>query len=89
MPVSSALSDETNASADSGNQYGDYNGLTVVGNVFFPSWTDHRDNEPEAIYTSKITVTKDAAGAAHPSVEALAQAPAAASSGAAVAGGAH
>jgi len=85
VPVSSALSDETDSSADSGNQYGDYNGLTVVGNVFFPSWTDHRDNGPEAIYTSKITVTKDAAGAARPSVEA----PAAASSGAAAAGGAH
>jgi hypothetical protein len=89
VPVSSALSDETNSSADSGNQYGDYNGLTVVGNVFFPSWTDHRDNEPEAIYTSKITVTKDAAGAAHPSVEAIAQAAAAASSGVSAGGGAH
>jgi hypothetical protein len=70
--VSSAQSDETNASADSGNQYGDYNGLTVADNVFFPSWTDHRDNNPEAFFTAKITVTKAANGAAVPVVEAIA-----------------
>jgi hypothetical protein len=53
--VSSKPSDETNASADSGNQYGDYNGLSVAGGAFFPSWTDHRNDDPEAIYTAKIT----------------------------------
>ena len=39
-PVSSAMTDETTVDADLGNQYGDYNGLSVVKGVFFPSWTD-------------------------------------------------
>ena len=54
--VTTAKTDETTVSADLGNQYGDYNGLSVVKGVFFPTWTDRRDNKTEAIYTSKITL---------------------------------
>ena len=69
--VSSAMSDETNASADRFNQYGDYNGLSAVaGSAFFPSWTDHRDNNPEAIFTARITVTRNAVGRAVPALAA-------------------
>jgi hypothetical protein len=87
VTVSSALSDETNPSADHGNQYGDYNGMTVAGDVFFPSWTDHRDGGAEAIYTAKITVTKDAAGHSKPVVEAVANGSAPTRGGGAAAGG--
>jgi hypothetical protein len=67
--VSSAMTDETNNTADRLNQYGDYNGLSVTGDgAFYPSWTDHRDNNPEAIFTARITVTKDAAGRAVPAL---------------------
>jgi hypothetical protein len=61
-PVTSAMTDETTVSADAGNQYGDYNGLSVVKGAFFPCWTDRRDNKAECIMTAKITVTKTAAG---------------------------
>jgi hypothetical protein len=60
--VTTAMTDETTVNADLGNQYGDYNGLSVAKGVFFPSWTDRRNNEAEEIYTAKITVTKNAAG---------------------------
>lgn len=60
--VSSAPTDETSVNADNGNQYGDYNGLTVAGQVFMPYWTDRRDVGSEAIFTARITVTSDAAG---------------------------
>jgi hypothetical protein len=62
------MSDETDTSADSGNQYGDYNGLSAAGNVFFPSWTDHRDDNSEEIFTAKITVARDPKGVAVPSI---------------------
>lgn len=53
--VSTAQTDETIAGADSGNQYGDYNGLSANAGIFFPSWTDRRDGLKEEIYTAKIT----------------------------------
>ena len=56
LKVTSVQSDETSTGADSGNQYGDYNGLSVANGVFFPSWTDRR-KPSEAIYTAKITLT--------------------------------
>jgi hypothetical protein len=71
IKVTSKQSDETDASADSGNQYGDYNGMSVAGNAFFPSWTDHRDNNPEAVYTAKITVPNSAGGPPQPVIEAI------------------
>lgn len=60
--VSSKMSDETVASADLGNQYGDYNGMSACKGILFPCWTDRRDNHAESIMTAKITVTKNAAG---------------------------
>jgi hypothetical protein len=54
--VTTAMTDETTVDADNGNQYGDYNGLSVVKGVFFPCWTDRRDNGSEEIYTAKITL---------------------------------
>jgi hypothetical protein len=60
--VTEKTTDETTGSADLGNQYGDYNGLSVAKGVFFPCWTDRRDDKAEAIYTARISVTKDAAG---------------------------
>src|SRR6185436_398276 len=53
--VTTAMTDETVAGADSGNQYGDYNGLSGYNGVFFPSWTDRRNNAKEEIWTAKIT----------------------------------
>jgi hypothetical protein len=53
--VTSAATNETIAGADSGNQYGDYNGVSGYNGVFFPSWTDRRSLGREEIWTSKIT----------------------------------
>jgi hypothetical protein len=60
--ITSATTDETAPGADQGNQYGDYNGLSVVKGVFFPSWTDRRSNGRESIFTAKITLQQSAAG---------------------------
>ncbi len=62
--VTSAMTDETTGSADAGNQYGDYNGLSVVNGVFFPCWTDRRSNQSEEIFSARISVLKDAGGKA-------------------------
>jgi hypothetical protein len=62
VKVASAATDETTANADLGNQYGDYNGLSVAKGVFFPCWTDRRDGQSEAIFTAKVTVVRNAAG---------------------------
>ncbi len=53
--ITTASTDETIAGADTGNQYGDYNGITGYNGVFFPSWTDRRSLAREEIWTSKIT----------------------------------
>ncbi len=55
--VTTAQTDETVAGADFGNQYGDANGLSGIGGVFFPSWTDRRDNAREEIWTARIADT--------------------------------
>lgn len=54
IKVSSGQTDETSTGTNV-NQYGDYNGLSGVGNQFFPSWTDRRNNAKEEIWTSSIT----------------------------------
>jgi hypothetical protein len=54
LKVSTAATDETIAGADSGNQYGDYNGLSGYLGKFFPSWTDRRNNAKEEIWTAPI-----------------------------------
>ena len=53
--VTTAMTDETVSGADSGNQYGDYNSLSGIGGVFFPSWTDRRSGSSEEIWTAKLT----------------------------------
>jgi hypothetical protein len=53
--VTTAMTDETAASADSGNQYGDYNGMSGYNNTFYPSWTDRRNNAKEEIWTASIS----------------------------------
>ena len=55
VKVTSAQTDETTAGADSGNQYGDYNGLSGIAGQFFPSWTDRRAGANEEIWTAKIS----------------------------------
>lgn len=53
--VTTSMSDETVAGADSGNQYGDYNALSGYANVYFPVWTDRRNNLKEEVWTTKIS----------------------------------
>ena len=55
VKVTSAMTDETVAGADNANQYGDYNGLSGQAGVFFPSWTDRRNNLREEIWTARVT----------------------------------
>ncbi|HEY0514559.1 MAG TPA: hypothetical protein VGH73_21840 [Thermoanaerobaculia bacterium] len=55
VKVTSAQTDETAASANAGNQFGDYNSLSGIAGVFFPSWTDRRSNAREEIWTLKVT----------------------------------
>ena len=72
--ITSLSTDETSAGADTGNQYGDYNGLSVRKGVFFPCWTDRRDGKSESVFTAKITFSQNATGG----FEAILQAPPAA-----------
>jgi hypothetical protein len=55
LKVTGAQTDETVSGADSGNQYGDYNGLSGFLNRFLPSWTDRRNNQHEEIWTAPIS----------------------------------
>ncbi|HET9766788.1 MAG TPA: sialidase family protein [Thermoanaerobaculia bacterium] len=55
VKVTTAQTDETVAGADSGNQYGDYNGLSGYAGLFFPSWTDRRNAAREEIWTAKVS----------------------------------
>jgi hypothetical protein len=64
--VTTAPTDETVAGADTGNQYGDYNGLAAYRGVAYPVWTDRRPGVPgdkEQIFTagiSRVLITLDA-----------------------------
>ena len=53
--ITTAQTDETIAGADSGNQYGDYNSLSIYAGKFFPSWTDRRNGAREEIWTARLT----------------------------------
>jgi uncharacterized protein (TIGR03437 family) len=53
--VTSAQTDETMGGQDTGNQFGDYNSLSVYAGVLFASWTDRRNGAREEIWTAKIT----------------------------------
>jgi hypothetical protein len=68
--VTTVSTDETTVDADRGNQYGDYNGLSVSKGVFFPCWTDRRDDGAEAIFTARITLRQNAQGVLEPNVAA-------------------
>jgi hypothetical protein len=50
--VTSGMTDETLAGSDSGNQYGDYNGLSGYNSTFFPTWTDRSASTQEQIWTN-------------------------------------
>jgi hypothetical protein len=63
LKVASQTTDETGQDADTGNQYGDYNGLSVVKDVFAPCWTDRRGGGAEAVFTARITAKQNAQGA--------------------------
>jgi hypothetical protein len=54
LKVTTAETDETVAGADSGNQYGDYNGMSGYLTKFFPSWTDRRNNAHEEIWSAPV-----------------------------------
>ena len=53
--VTAAMTDETAGTADGGNQYGDYNGVSAYAGKIFPSWTDRRNNAKEEIWTAPVT----------------------------------
>ena len=58
--VSSAQTDETLSSANSGNQYGDYIGLSGHAGTFYPVWTDRRNGSNEEIWAAKIALVEKA-----------------------------
>ncbi len=55
VKVTTAQTDETTGGQDTGNQYGDYNGLSYYSGVAFPVWTDRRSGLKEEIWTAKVT----------------------------------
>jgi hypothetical protein len=55
VKVTTAMTDETVTGADSGNQYGDYNGMSAYAGLFFPAWTDRRSGGKEEVWTAKVT----------------------------------
>ena len=52
--LTTATTNETIAGADSGNQYGDYNSLSIYAGKIFPSWTDRRSGAKEEIWTVPV-----------------------------------
>ena len=57
IQITSAETDETTSSADSGNQYGDYIGLTGNAGTFFGCWTDRRSGAREEIWGAGFNIT--------------------------------
>ena len=57
LRVTSAQTDETDADADLGNQYGDYNSLSGLRGSFWPVWTDRRNDGSEEIWTANVQET--------------------------------
>ena len=52
--LTTGATNETIAGADSGNQYGDYNSLSIYAGKIFPSWTDRRNAGKEEIWTVPV-----------------------------------
>jgi hypothetical protein len=55
QPVTTAETDETASTADAGNQYGDYIGLSAHAGRALPSWTDRRGGGSEEIWTAPVS----------------------------------
>jgi hypothetical protein len=55
VKLTTASTNETTAGADSGNQFGDYNGLSGNDGKFIACWTDRRNGMHEEIWASPIT----------------------------------
>jgi hypothetical protein len=53
--LTTATTNETSSGSDSGNQYGDYNSLSIYAGKIFPSWTDRRSGGHEEIWTVPVT----------------------------------
>jgi hypothetical protein len=66
VKVTSVQTDETVAGADGGNQFGDYNSMSGIAGIYFPSWTDRRNNAKEEIWTAKVTTSTTATFATGP-----------------------
>ncbi len=75
--VTTASTNETTTGADSGNQYGDYSGISGIAGTFFPTWTDRRSGASEEVWTAAIqdstTATPDFTLAASPTAVSVAQ----------------
>ncbi len=54
VKLTTGQTDETIAGANSGNQYGDYNSLSIYAGKIFPSWTDRRSGAKEEIWTVPV-----------------------------------
>ena len=52
--ITSEQTNEATAAADQGNQYGDYNSLSIYAGKIFPAWTDRRGRGREEIWTAPI-----------------------------------
>jgi len=52
--LTTTATNETIAGADSGNQYGDYNSLSIYAGKIFPIWTDRRSSGKEEIWTVPV-----------------------------------
>ena len=53
--LTTGQTDETIAGADAGNQYGDYNSLSIYAGKIFPSWTDRRSGGNPGIDWPRLT----------------------------------
>jgi hypothetical protein len=59
--VTELETDETIAGADTGNQYGDYNGLSAHAGTFVACWTDRRGGATEEIWAARLVLFADGA----------------------------
>lgn len=52
--VTTVSTNETTTGADSGNQYGDYTGMSGINGTFHPIWTDRRSGASEEAWSATI-----------------------------------
>ncbi|HXB71480.1 MAG TPA: sialidase family protein [Candidatus Acidoferrales bacterium] len=60
VKITTAQTDETSSGADSGNQYGDYLGLTGLNGQYFACWTDRRSGGSEEIWGAPFRLVQQA-----------------------------